>query len=242
MALFGESAGCEKRLLVAQAQRARRGGRRRRAIALYQRALALEPDDLEVALALAPLLAWEGRHFESWSLFRHAGKSLLRSGRLEWCLSVFKDATRCLPFEFEAWRICAELEQKLRRPEDARETLLEGRQHFRSPALRGQAVALLKLARELDPWHPEIVIDLAQLTGQNEQEDDALDLLRHLALRCGARDVRRIRAAQLRMTWSVRFALLWWTALWQELRGNSGQPTPPQPLPGPSVFEESFLG
>jgi thioredoxin-like negative regulator of GroEL len=240
MALFSESTSCERRLLVAQAQRARRAGRRRRAIALYQRGLALEPDDIEVALALAPLLAWEGRHFEAWSLFRQAGKALLRGGRLEWCLAVFKDATRCLPFEFEAWRICAELEQKLRRPEDARETLLEGRQHFRSPALRGQAVALLKLARSLDPWHPDIVIDLAQLTAQNEQEEDALDLLRHLALRCSARDIRRVRAAQLRMTWSVRFAVLWWNALWHELRDTRRQPS--QPLPGPSVFEESFLG
>jgi tetratricopeptide (TPR) repeat protein len=200
----------DRKQLLSEAQRARARGRIKRAIGLYQYTLASEPDSVEIATRLAPLLAFDGRSFEAWRHFRNAGRALLRQGRREWALAIFRDATRCLPQEFEAWRISAELERKLGRRELAFETLLEGRNQFRLALQRDQAIALLELAREVEPWDVDVVVDLSQLLARTGQVTRALDLLEELALHSEADDKRRVRTAQWRITWSPHHA---WLAL-----------------------------
>jgi len=144
----------DRKQLIAEAHRARNHGRDRQAIALYRRILIEEPRNTEVALRAAPLLAYRGATFEAWQLFRTTVTELMRNRRAEAGLSVLSEACRCVPHEYEAWRRRARLELKLGREETAYQTLLEGRQHFRTPQTRAQAIALLTRARAIEPWDP----------------------------------------------------------------------------------------
>lgn len=212
MPLFADESGYDRKRLMLEAQRARARGRHRRAIVLYQYAQSREPGCAEIAARLAPILAYEGRHYEAWRQFRAAGKILLRQGRVEWALSIFHEATRCMPQECEAWRVSAELERKLGRDEQALQTLIEGRSHFRSALRRDQAIALLEQAREIEPWHPDVTVDLAGLLSQTGQGARALEILEELAQQSDESLATRARAAQFRITWSPQHAWLWLTS------------------------------
>jgi thioredoxin-like negative regulator of GroEL len=203
----------DRKQLIAEAHRARNRGRNRQAIALYRRILIDEPKNTEVALRAAPLLAYHGASFEAWQLFSSATNVLLHRRRIEAGLGVLREACRCVPHEFEAWRRCARLEIKLKRDETAHQTLLEGRQHFRTPQTRAQAIALLTRARSIEPWDPEVCIDLARLYMGTGQVEVALELLASLAERVRAQDLRKVRALQWRITLSFRDGWLWLRAV-----------------------------
>ncbi len=202
---------------LVQAHRAKLRGKLRQAISLYEYALTLTSDHAMIASRLAPLLAHEGRHFEAWRQFQKAGRALMRREQPEWALAVYREATRMLPLEFDAWRITASIERLLGRHDHALETLLEGRRRFRGPLHRDQAIALLDLARRLEPWDTDIVIDLAgqlQQAGQAQRADDLLDeLLEHSP----QAELARIHAARSRMTWSPRHLLRWLESFLQPL-------------------------
>jgi tetratricopeptide (TPR) repeat protein len=208
----------DRKQLITEAHRARNRGRDRRAIALYRRILIEEPRNTEVALRAAPLLAYHGASFEAWQLFRTAVAELLRSRRAEAGLAALREACRCVPHEYEAWRQRARLELKLGREETAYHTLLEGRQHFRTPQTRAQAIALLTSARAIEPWEPEVCIDLARLYRRTDQVEVALELLASLAERVRGPELRKIRALHWRITLSFRDGWLWLRALLTTLR------------------------
>jgi len=195
--------------LLSEAHRARNRGHDRLAIRLYRRILVEHPHDLEVALRVAPMLACAGDGFEAWQLYRRAALDYARARRYTECLAVYKEACRFVPFEFDAWRLCAELQLKLGKPECAFETLLDGRMNFGSPGSRSQAIALLTRAREIEPWDDYLLLDLAQLYAANDQTDLALELLSTLSCRVSGTLLRRVRSLQLRLTLSLRFAYLW---------------------------------
>jgi len=202
--------------LLTEAHRARKHGRERAAIRLYRRILIEHPRNLEVALRVAPMLAWGGEAFEAWQLYRRAAREYARKQQFNECLTVYREACRFVPLEFEAWRLCAELLIKMNRPEGAFETLIEGRLHFGTPHGRGQAIALLARAREIEPWDDPLLLDLAQLYADNDQPDMALELLAILSCRIGGRMLRRVRLLQLRITLSPRYLLLWARAIGRE--------------------------
>jgi tetratricopeptide (TPR) repeat protein len=212
----------DRKQLIAEAHRARNRGRNRQAIALYRRVLIEEPRNTEVALRAAPLLAYHGASFEAWQLFRTAVTELLRSRRAEAGLGVLSEACRCVPHEYEAWRRRARLELKLGREEAAYQTLLEGRQHFRTPQTRAQAIALLTRARAIDPWDPEVCIDLARLYMGTDQVEVALELLASLGERVRGRELRKVRALHWRITLSFRDGWLWLRALLTAPRTRPG--------------------
>ncbi len=228
--------GYDRRELLAEANRARNRGRDRRVIAVYRRILLEEPRNVEVALRAAPLLAHSGEGFEAWQLFRSAAKELFRARRYEACLGVFRDACRCIPHEFDAWRLRAELEIKLGREEAAYETLLEGRRQFSRPRERAQAIALLVRARAIEPWDPDVALDMAGLYTRTDQVGVALELLESLARRSTARQLRRVRWMQLRITLSFRHAWLWLRAVLGEPQPNDSK----QSLAPPEPFEHLF--
>jgi len=203
----------DRKQLITKAHRARNRGRVRQAISLYRRILIEEPRNTEVAIQAAPLLAYHGASFEAWQLFRTAAAELLRSRRAEAGLGVLVEACRCVPHEYEAWLRRARLELKLGREETAYQTLLEGRQHFRTSQTRAQAIALLTRARAIEPWDPEVCIDLARLYMGTEQVEVALELLASLADRVRGLELRRVRALQWRITFSFRDGWRWLCAL-----------------------------
>ena len=195
--------------LLTDAHRARTRGKARAAIRLYRRLLVENPANLEVALRVAPMLACAGEPFEAWQLYRRVAMDYARARQYSECLAVYREACRFVPGEFEAWRLCAELQLKMKKPEGAFETLIEGRMHFGGPNQRGQAIALLTRAREIEPWDDDLLIDLAALYAASDQPELALELLATLALRVQGPMLRRVRALQLRLTGSPRFAWLW---------------------------------
>jgi len=206
--------------LLAEANRARHRRQDRRAIGLYRRILLEDPRHVEAALRAAPLLASQGEAFEAWQLYRMAATELHRARRMDACLAVLRDACRCVPHEYDAWRLRAELEQKLGREEDAYDTLLEGGQRFDRPHTAMQAIALLLRARAIEPRDPEVALDLARLYLRTGMIESALTLLAALAPCVQGRVLRRVRGLQWRITLSFYHAWRWLEALWQELRGE----------------------
>jgi tetratricopeptide (TPR) repeat protein len=194
----------DRKRLLAEANRELQDGDVRAAIVLYRRVLLEEPRNVAVALKAAPLLARISGDFESWQLFRMASQELMRARRREECLAALKEACRCVPHEFEAWRLRSELELKLGREDAAFETLLEGRRAFRQPQGRAQAIALLERARQIEPWDVEVGLDLARLYAKTNQRHAALELLELLALRAEAPDLRRVAGQRMRITLAVR--------------------------------------
>lgn len=195
--------------LLSEAHRARNKGRDRAAIRLYRRILVENPRNLEVALRVAPMLAYAGKSFEAWQLYRRVALEYLRNKKYTECLAVYRDACRFVPGEFEAWRLCAELQLKMKRPDGAFETLVDGRMNFGGPQSRAQAIALLIRAREIESWDDHLLLDLATLYSADDQADLALELLSTLSCRVGGAMLRRVRLLQLRLTLSLRFAYLW---------------------------------
>jgi len=210
---------------LAEAHRARNRGQERRAIALYRRILLEDPNNVDVALRLAPMLARRGQGFEAWMIYRAVARDFARAKQWTECLNTYREACRYVPFEFEAWRLCAELQIKLGREDAAFETLVDGRSHFRDPGARGQAIALLSRARVIEPWEPDVALDLAQLYARTDQIDTALELLSCLALRVRGPLLRQVRALQWRITLAPRFAFLWLRAF-----GENGEGTHLEPL------------
>jgi tetratricopeptide (TPR) repeat protein len=216
-----------RKRLLAEANRELQDGDVRAALALYRRVLLEEPRNAAVALRAAPLLARIGSDFESWQLFRMASQELMRARRREECLAALKEACRCVPHEFEAWRLRSELELKLGREDAAFETLLEGRRAFRQPQGRAQAIALLERARQIEPWDVEVGLDLARLYAKTDQRHAALELLELLALRAEAHELRRVAARRVLITWALR-------DFWAWIRAHFAKPAP-RPAPDESL-------
>ena len=223
-----------RRELWLGANRARHCGQLRRALALYRSLLLESPRDVEAALHAAPLLARHGEAFEAWQLFRMAASELHRERRFDASLAALRDACRCVPYEFDAWRLRAELEQKLGREDAAFDTLLEGARHFDQPQSATQAIALLTRARAIEPWDPEPALDLARLYARTGMVDSALHLLAALAPRVRGRVLRRVRGLQWRITLSFYHAWRWLEALWQQLHGEPDPVAGALPAPAPA--------
>ena len=214
--------------LLTEAHRARNKGRSRAAIRLYKRILIENPQNLEVALRVAPMLAMAGGDFEAWQLYRRAALEYARQKQFSECLAVYREACRFVPFEFDAWRLCAELQLKLKRPEGAFETLVDGRMHFDEPNTRAQAIALLSRARTIEPWDDALLLDLAQLYARTDQSDSALELLGMLACRVGGRSLRDVRFMQWKITLSFKDLVLWVQSLFAK--------TDPSSIPEPATL------
>ncbi len=219
------AARADRTHLLDEANRARARGRHRRAISLLRQVLELDPADHDVAIRLAELLASEGQRFEAWSLYRSAGKMMLRERRPLQSLAIFREATRCLPFEFEAWRVTAELLRKLGRDEDAQLTLREARRQYRSRFDRAQAIEVLRMIRQIDPWDHEIVLDLSRLYAQTDQGARALRILESQAARSEAARLRAIRLAQWQISHSFLHLRLWIQAVASNIQrgGRTGE-------------------
>lgn len=195
--------------LLTEAHRARNGGKSRAAIRLYKRILIENPHNFEVALRCAPMLALAGESFEAWQLYRRVAREYAREKLYTECLSVYREACRFVPYEFDAWRLCAELQLKMNHPDGAYETLIDGRMHFGGPNTRAEAIALLSRARTIEPWDDDLLLDLADLYARNDQPDMASELLTTLACRVHGPRLRSVRFMQWKLSFSVRDFLLW---------------------------------
>lgn len=212
---FGRRRTYDRTRLLREADRARARRRWRRAIALYRRVLIAEPGNVELRLRIGPLLARTGQTFDAWQSFDHAGRACLRAGQGDRALAVYREATRWLPRHYTAWRAVADLERRLKRPERAREALLQGRRKMRGRRQRPEAIALLRAARQLDPDDVATALDLARELARARQRPEALALLAHVAGTAEGRGLRRVRARLFRLDPSGRHAWAFARAAWR---------------------------
>lgn len=212
MGLFQAGANHDRARILDAAARARAGKKRERAIALYRFALAAGPQDIDLHVKLAPLLAETGQPFDAWCSFRIVARACLVAGHPDRALAVYSEATLYLPREVEAWQAVARLKLRSGRTREALEALLEGSRNFRSRWLRPQAIFLLRRARELDAWNFEVVLEIARLLASSDQKPEARLLLTGLAQRSSGERLRRVRGAELQVSPGPR-------SLWHWLRG-----------------------
>jgi tetratricopeptide (TPR) repeat protein len=213
----------DRKWLLAEAEKARIRGRRQRAISLYRRILAAEPHDPNLHARVAPLLAGAGKRFDAWQSYRQAAQTHLKNQSREEALALYRDATKTLPMQIEAWQWVARLELKRERREAAIGALLEGRTKFRSRRRRPEAIALLREARSIDAWCVDIVLDLARLLRRSGQSPEAQWILGQLAEKTSGRDLRIVRGAQWRIEPSLKHSWKWIHAAFAAQRSIVGR-------------------
>lgn len=199
MALLGGRRSYDRTHLLRQAERAARRQRRRRAIALYRRVLAVEPHNPELHARLAPLLATTGQEFDAWLSYKQAARAQVRGRDMGRALGTWQEATRELPRCVEAWLNLAELQRRMGQRQRAFETLREARRHFRGRRLRPQAIHLLRQALRLAPGNVDTALDLARCLAAAGRGEEAERLLAETAERSWGPDLRRVRATQWRV-------------------------------------------
>jgi tetratricopeptide (TPR) repeat protein len=198
--LLGRKRPYDRARLFADASRAQRKGKAKKAVALYREILAAEPGDVTVHRRLAPLLARTRQDDEAWRSFRRAAEALLRQGFFERAIGVYREAAHHLPRESAVWLEIAELELQRGRRADALVALATGRSQLRSRRERQAAIRLLERARELDPAAVEVGLDLAGLLAKTGARARASELLETLARGKHGHALRRVRGRQLRLS------------------------------------------
>ena len=191
MAWFGNRSYDRNRLLE-QAQRARNRGRRKRAITLYQKILAVDPDDATVLRKVAPLLARSRRLQEAWDSYRRVAGQLQRQGFVDQAIGVYREATASLWRERKLWLALADLEVERGRGVDAVGALLDGARLLRKRRTRQDALALLVRAGiPADAF--DRTSSWAGLLARSGARDRARRVLMELLPRARGRDLRRLR-------------------------------------------------
>jgi len=198
MTLFARRARYDRVRILEAAERERVRNRFHRAVALYRRVLAFEPQNARLHARLAPLLAATGQSFDAWMSFRAAAGAALRENALDRALALYREASLCLPREYRAWEAIARAELRRGARREAIEALLEGARRMHGPDLRPHAIHLLRRAREIEPWHFETALELARLLVRTRQIDEAQLLFDGLAARAAGEELRRVCAARLK--------------------------------------------
>ncbi len=194
MPLFSRRVSFDRKRLLAQADAFARGWRWRRALRLYRLVLSAEPRNPEIHGRIAPLLARAGRRGEAWESFRWAAEACEQAGQDAQRLLVCQQAVKSLPGESTACRALARCQLKLQRPDLALQTLLAGSRRCHRGRSRGDAIVLLGDARAIEPWNPEVVLELGRLLARSGDAAAALFLLDQLDGRVGGRDRLAVRA------------------------------------------------
>lgn len=224
MALFGNNHTYDRRRVLEEAARARARNKRRKAIALYRWVLAVEPNNAELHVKLAPLLAETGQRFDAWLSYRSTARAALRDGREDKAMAIYREATERLPREMQAWQGLAHLLAKQGDEAEAIAVLLEGSRQLRTNFLRPEAIYLLRRARAIETWHFDAVFELARHLIRADQRNESRLLLEGLAERSGGERLRRVRGAQFRLDLTL-------VAAWRWLRSAVRPEEEPAPTP-----------
>lgn len=201
MALLIRERPYDRRRILDQAAKAKRGGSRRkirRAIALYREVLRREREDPDLHRKLAELLARDGDHAAAAASYRFACEAFSKRGFDDRTIGVLRDAVERIPRVVDFWLELARLEFERGRRVDALAVLLRGRRQFRDRRGRGSALKLLAAASKLEPSDLEIGLDHALELGRAGQRKRAMRVLERLPVSRSA-DLRRVRARQLRV-------------------------------------------
>jgi tetratricopeptide (TPR) repeat protein len=206
---FRRGSEYDRKTLLREAREAQKRGRHKKALRLLRRIQFVEPNNVELHALIAPTLARCGWEFCAWESYRIAALALARGGEKQAALSLYRDATKRLPRNFDAWVARAQLERSMSNPDQARLTLIEARRRFRGRRNRPQAVSLLRRILEITPGDDETTLDLAALLARMRRKDEALLLLGRLAESCDGTLLRRVRHTQWSVTPSLAHTWFW---------------------------------
>jgi tetratricopeptide (TPR) repeat protein len=212
MGWFGRREVYDRSRLLEQAARARKRGRRKRAIALYQQVLAVEPDDPQIHRRIAPLFAQARRPADAWESYQRAATKLARQGFVEQAIGIYREASAFLARERRLWLALADLEVERGRSIDAADALLEGSRHLRARRTRQDALALLLRARQIQPSAFEPGFALAGLLVRSGYRERGMRILEELERHARGRQLRRLRGRQLRLSPTPGAAWRWLAA------------------------------
>ena len=207
--MFWQKKAYDRATSLAAADKARGRGRVRKAISCYSTILAHDPDDHQVHARVAPLLARRGRREEARKSFDAAGGGYLRAGFADKAIAVWTVAAHHFPEDVESWERIANEQVMRGRKADAIKTLLQGRSQLRARRQRPLAILLLRQVLALQSVHFDATLDLAQLLAREGAKPEGEQLLRELCPLVTGRTVRRLRAAQFRLTPNLQYALGW---------------------------------
>lgn len=209
MPLFTRRILYDRKRLFEQAESLVQGRRWRRALRLYRQILAAEPRNPEIHCRVAPLLARQGKTFEAWESFRIAAEAHAQAGEASSLLALHQQAVKALPRSGMACRALARVQLIQQDVPAALRTLYDGSQRLRARRTRGEAIILLRDAREIDPWKPAIVLELCRLLARAGEAAEALFLLDHFDQRAKGQDLVDARGLCFRIEPSVRHAWRW---------------------------------
>ncbi len=205
--MFGRKVPLSRSELVQRGDRARAKGRRRKAIAEYHKALALDPTDASIHAKIAPLLAARGEKAEALKSFQAAAEGQIKAGFVDRAIALYVQAVSLFPKEDVIWREIARLHLERSRRADAVRVYVEAHRHFRGKKDRDTGIAFLCRAVELDPLHVEGTIALAKLFKKSHRKDEAHQVLAQLATQIHGPALKKVRRAQFGL--SPTPAALW---------------------------------
>ena len=129
-----------------------------------------------------------------------------------------------------ACRALARFERVNQRPESALEVLQGGSQRLAGRRTRGEAIVLLRDAREIEPWNPAVTLTLCRLLARTGDEAEALFVLDHLDQKTSGLDLRQARALAWRIEPSLRHSWRWMCAAWDVRQAGRGRPMRRDPV------------
>ena len=177
MPLFSRKIPYDRKQLLKAAEAATKKRRFRRAVVLYRQILAAERRNPQIHARIAPLLARTGNTFDAWESYQIAVDTPEFTDDPQHCVAHFAKAAAALPKNVDAWRALSRARLRCQDPDAALAALLDGRKRFRKRRSNSEAIVLLRDALDLDPWKPEIVLDLCRLLKRSGQSTEALFLL-----------------------------------------------------------------
>jgi cytochrome c-type biogenesis protein CcmH/NrfG len=193
--------------LLAQADKSRARGRRRRAIVLYAKLLEQDPNDLTVHGKIAPLLAAEGKGAAAMQSFRTAAAGQAAAGYPDRGIAVLRQAADHFPEDESLWTEIANLHVLRGRRGDAVAALVAAGERLLSGRFRPIGAKMLRRALELEPWHVQATLLLAKTLARERRRQEAVALLEGLARRTGG--TARTRARRLAFWLSPTPGRLW---------------------------------
>lgn len=190
----------DRTALLAQADRSRSQGRRKRAILLYAKLLQQDPKDLAVHGKIAPLLAAEGLRDQAMASFRAAADGHAAAGFVDRGIAVLRQAADLFPDDESLWVEVATFHVQRGRRGDAVAVLTEGGARLLPTRYRAIGAKILRRALEIEPWNPKAALLLAKTLARERRRDEAVALLEGLAQRIGGMGRRRARGLAFRLS------------------------------------------
>ena len=195
--------------MLEAADKARGRGRVRKAIKGYEKILAQDAKDWQVHARVAPLYAKRALWDKSRKSFDAAASGFLEQGFSDKAIAVWTLAAETFPEWTDYRERIANEQVRAGRRADAVNTLMTGRTQLRKARQRPLAILLLRQVIMLSPLHLEASLDLARLLAKEGERREAHKVLQNLTPHLRGRQLRRLRATQLRISPSLRNFWIW---------------------------------